>query len=284
MKSVRRFTEVGMSLGPTTNDGIMDCSVDGAVDFILSPARNEISDTEELTQRRDAKKLKREHWDRWFVVDSGGGVKFVDKDELLSIENSVENVDSDLQLSSCTTSTPPGVSPDSSCTPKPAHKRNLSQVSNSTAEFYTNFEEVPSSTNEESRVPSQCGLSHNAERQSENQLSQVADTSETQYIRNTSIPACGWFKSCRSCGCWTGATLLVDKHEVPMCGRCQSRWNRIVEGGEPNFFSADGRCDLLKRHVQKYLNRRDPLGRPEKCQQALLEVHQAWIIHNGEEM
>eukprot|EP00191_Tetraselmis_sp_GSL018_P019879 CAMPEP_0177578464 /NCGR_PEP_ID=MMETSP0419_2-20121207/363_1 /TAXON_ID=582737 /ORGANISM="Tetraselmis sp., Strain GSL018" /LENGTH=244 /DNA_ID=CAMNT_0019066911 /DNA_START=429 /DNA_END=1164 /DNA_ORIENTATION=+ len=181
MKSVRRFTEVGMSLGPTTNDGIMDCSVDGAVDFILSPARNEISDTEELTQRRDAKKLKREHWDRWFVVDSGGGVKFVDKDELLSIENSVENVDSDLQLSSCTTSTPPGVSPDSSCTPKPAHKRNLSQVSNSTAEFYTNFEEVPSSTNEESRVPSQCGLSHNAERQSENQLSQVADTSETQY-------------------------------------------------------------------------------------------------------
>lgn len=99
------------------------------------------------------------------------------------------------------------------------------------------------------------------------------------------------FPICRACGSWTGASLSASNVEVPMCKRCQQKWNRVVAGHDVPLYNQDGRSDLLKQHVRHKLktclpedgNHRKPTRR-DVCSEALLEVHQAWIVHNGEEL
>jgi len=117
------------------------------------------------------------------------------------------------------------------------------------------------------------------------------ESPEPAYIKNTKIPIQGWFHSCRACGSWTGASLSASNVEVPMCKRCQQKWNRVVAGHDVQLYNQDGRSDLLKQHVRHKLktcltedgNHRKPTRR-DVCSEALLEVHQAWIVHNGEEL
>lgn len=70
-----------------------------------------------------------------------------------------------------------------------------------------------------------------------------------------------------------------------MCNRCQSKWEKIIDGSQPYLFHADGHSDLLKKHVAFRLGDYKELAsqnRRDVCETALLEVHKAWITHNGE--
>lgn len=94
--------------------------------------------------------------------------------------------------------------------------------------------------------------------------------------------------ACRACGSWTGAALNVQNTEVPMCKRCQKKWDLVACGHDVPLYNQDGNSDLLKQHVQHKLETclqgDTSLSRRKAiCDEALLEVHQAWIVHNGEE-
>eukprot|EP00873_Tetraselmis_striata_P024358 jgi/Tetstr1/444622/TSEL_032470.t1 len=71
------------------------------------------------------------------------------------------------------------------------------------------------------------------------------ESPEPAYIKNTKIPIQGWFHSCRACGSWTGASLSASNVEVPMCKRCQQKWNRVVAGHDVQLYNQDGRGGVV---------------------------------------
>mmetsp|Transcript_32140 Transcript_32140/g.91180 ORF Transcript_32140/g.91180 Transcript_32140/m.91180 type:complete len:297 (-) Transcript_32140:422-1312(-) len=296
MNATRPGQKWGFSLGatdPTTTDAIMDCSVEEeASQACLSPDWRA-----EEAPAPEAKKVKCTEREPWYSVDPYGQIKFFG-----TVGNELPGDFSDLSdldtSPSCGSPSPLEASCEQS-RHEPHHRRNYSHASTATLENSiceedrSQYFDCLSTGLDCRRSPEGLRaldiVANQGHAKKTENFEGFGDTSapstERAYIRNTTVPVCGWFKSCRCCGSWTATTIEAVEVEIPMCRRCHVKWDRVVAGGRPVMFTADGRSDLLKRHVDNRLDENKEMAASNRravCETALLEVHHAWIAHNGE--
>lgn len=182
---------------PTTNDAMMDCSVEEEPSLL---------DTLFLDRRDgaplpDAKKQKCER-DRWFVVDAYGAIKFVDRedeDDNLSLDGSSSVFGDDEGDSPGCSDTEATAAPSKG----PGHNRQWSQTSADDITFFeqaSQFQDVESVVQRETAKASRPSLSLSPNCTSASNISprsELLQEGSPAYVRNTKIPVCGWFKSCR---------------------------------------------------------------------------------------